>query len=147
MRDRTVWRPALVVIAALVVALAGCTAIENSHARNKEQLLAAAGFHERPADTPDKLKQLESLPDGPEVEQLRQELARYPRRCALTLLVWAAAVGLAKLGFARARRRAAPPSGAEAQAPGAPEEDGRPRADGDPAAAMESPPPGSRADR
>ena len=63
MRDRTVWRPALVVVAALVVALAGCTAIENSHARNKEQLLAAAGFHERPADTPDKLKQLESLPD------------------------------------------------------------------------------------
>jgi hypothetical protein len=63
MRDRTVWRPALMVAATLVMALLGCTAIENSHARNKEQLLAAAGFHERPADTPDKIKQLESLPD------------------------------------------------------------------------------------
>lgn len=80
--------------------------------------------------------QLESLPDGPEVEALRQELSRYPRQCALTLFVWAAAVGLAKLGFALARRLAAPPMPGpepETKAAGAPE--------GPPASRAAGPPP------
>src|SRR5262249_19892831 len=69
MRERGAWRTMLV-LAPLIMALVGCTAIENSNARNKEKLLAAAGFHQRPADSPSKLKQLASLPDH---EVLRRE--------------------------------------------------------------------------
>jgi hypothetical protein len=53
-----------VVMLALVAALqlAGCAAIQRSEAKDKEQLLAAAGFQAKPADTPEKLANLRTMP-------------------------------------------------------------------------------------
>lgn len=53
-----------IVVLALVVALplAGCAAIHRSEARNTEQLLTAAGFQAKPADTPTKLANLQTMP-------------------------------------------------------------------------------------
>jgi hypothetical protein len=44
------------------LALAGCAAIEEHEVGQKEQLLAAAGFQMKPADSPAKLADLERLP-------------------------------------------------------------------------------------
>ena len=53
-----------VVVLALIIALplAGCAAIERREARDKEQLLAAAGFQVKPADTPTRLADLKTMP-------------------------------------------------------------------------------------
>jgi len=53
-----------VVVLALIIALplAGCAAIQRSEARATEQLLAAAGFQAKPADTPEKLANLKTMP-------------------------------------------------------------------------------------
>ena len=53
-----------VVMLALIVALplAGCAAIQRSETKDKEQLLAAAGFQAKPADTPEKLANLRTMP-------------------------------------------------------------------------------------
>src|SRR5690554_2537210 len=50
----------LAVIGALL--LASCAAIRRDEAQSTESLLAAAGFKARPADTPEKVAQLKSLP-------------------------------------------------------------------------------------
>jgi hypothetical protein len=51
-----------VVVLALIIALplAGCAAIQRSEAKDTEQLLAAADFQAKPADTPEKLADLRS---------------------------------------------------------------------------------------
>lgn len=49
----------LLVLSALV---AGCAATRKDEARSAENLLAAAGFKPRPADTAEKRAQLEALP-------------------------------------------------------------------------------------
>jgi hypothetical protein len=49
-------------IVAVGLALAGCAAIEEHEVGQKEQLLAAAGFQMKPADSPAKLADLERLP-------------------------------------------------------------------------------------
>jgi hypothetical protein len=41
--------------------LAGCAAIEKQDTKSTEQLLSAAGFTIRPADTPDKLASLQAM--------------------------------------------------------------------------------------
>ena len=53
-----------VVVLALIIALplAGCAAIQRSEARDTEQLLAAAGFQAKPAETPEKLANLKTMP-------------------------------------------------------------------------------------
>ena len=53
-----------IMVLALIVALplAGCAAIQRSEARDTEQLLAAAGFRAKPADTPEKLANLRTKP-------------------------------------------------------------------------------------
>jgi hypothetical protein len=48
-------------IAALAIALAGCTAIQKKQAAQAEQLLAAAGFEMQVADTPERLATLRSV--------------------------------------------------------------------------------------
>ena len=48
-------------IAALVIALAGCTAIQKKQAAQTQQLLAAAGFELQMADTPERLATLQSV--------------------------------------------------------------------------------------
>jgi hypothetical protein len=60
-----------VVMLALIAALplAGCAAIQRSEAQDKEQLLAAAGFQVKPADTPEKLANLRTMPPRKLVSQ------------------------------------------------------------------------------
>jgi hypothetical protein len=62
-----------VVVLALIIALplAGCAAIQRSEARDKEQLLAAAGFQAKPADTPEKLANLKTMPPRKLVSQVK----------------------------------------------------------------------------
>ncbi len=51
----------LCLTAVLVMLLAGCAAIEKQETRSTEQLLSAAGFDIKPADTPDKLATLQAM--------------------------------------------------------------------------------------
>jgi hypothetical protein len=53
-----------VVVLALIIALplAGCAAIQRSAARDMEQLLAAAGFQAKPADTLESRADLRTMP-------------------------------------------------------------------------------------
>jgi len=61
MKDRMTWLKSIVMITVLGIALAGCAAIEKSKATDTEQLLAAAGFKMKLADTPAKLAHLKTL--------------------------------------------------------------------------------------
>ena len=47
---------------AVATMLTGCAAIQRSEARSTEELLAAAGFVMRPADTPERQQDLAALP-------------------------------------------------------------------------------------
>ena len=62
-----------VVMLALLVALplAGCAAIQRSEAKDTEQLLAAAGFQAKPAETPEKLTNLRTMPARQLVSQAK----------------------------------------------------------------------------
>jgi len=62
-----------VVMLALIVALqlAGCAAIQRSEAKDKEQLLVAAGFQAKPAETPEKLTNLRTMPPRKLVSQAK----------------------------------------------------------------------------
>src|SRR6266545_3025297 len=44
------------------LALGGCAALQRGEIASTEQLLAAAGFTMQPADTPERLAQLEAMP-------------------------------------------------------------------------------------
>jgi uncharacterized protein YdbL (DUF1318 family) len=50
-----------VALMALVVGAGGCAALRKSDVDAQEQLLSAAGFQMKPADSPEKLKHLETL--------------------------------------------------------------------------------------
>jgi hypothetical protein len=66
------WIPCGLAIAAVgAAALAGCTMIRNYEANQKEQMLAAAGFTMKLADTPEKLAHLQTL--------AQRKLVPYPR--------------------------------------------------------------------
>jgi hypothetical protein len=57
---RTAWRSAVVV--AVVLGLSsGCATIRRNDTLQTEQMLAAAGFHMKLADTPEKLAHLQTL--------------------------------------------------------------------------------------
>lgn len=56
------WARAGVAAIALVGLASGCAAIRSDEARQDENLLVAAGFKAKPADTPAKLAQLKALP-------------------------------------------------------------------------------------
>ena len=56
------YRSRSVVLFAGILALAGCAAIRRNEAISTEQLLVAAGFQTRPADTPERLTDLNSMP-------------------------------------------------------------------------------------
>jgi hypothetical protein len=60
-----------VMVVALIVALplSGCAAIQRGEAEDTEQLLAAAGFQAEPADTPEKLDNLRTMPPRKLVSQ------------------------------------------------------------------------------
>jgi len=50
-----------VIAVALIVALGGCAAMREERARDKENLLSAAGFQMKPADTPSRVAHLQTL--------------------------------------------------------------------------------------
>src|SRR3989442_6608907 len=55
-------RMGLAIGLAVAVTLTGCAAIQRSEARSTEELLAAAGFVMRPADTAERQQRLAALP-------------------------------------------------------------------------------------
>ncbi len=61
MRGRSRWVQRGATLAAVALLLGGCAALQADRARRTEQLLAAAGFQLRIADTPEKLAHLEKL--------------------------------------------------------------------------------------
>jgi hypothetical protein len=56
------WMRAGTVVLVLTGLVAGCSAIRKDEAQSAENLLVAAGFKAKPADTPEKVAQLKSLP-------------------------------------------------------------------------------------
>lgn len=61
--SRARWSARLVLVLVVGTVLAsGCAAMRREEARSEENLLAAAGFQMRPADTPERLAQLQTLP-------------------------------------------------------------------------------------
>lgn len=62
---------------ALAMALAGCATIEREDTEQTEQLLAAAGFDMRPADTPDRVADLQRLPQHKLVRHDRDGTVTY----------------------------------------------------------------------
>jgi hypothetical protein len=64
-----VYRKAVVLALIVALPLAGCAALQRSEARDAEQLLAAAGFQARPADTSEKLASLRTMPPRQLVSQ------------------------------------------------------------------------------
>ncbi|MBL7203815.1 MAG: hypothetical protein ISS63_05710 [Desulfobacteraceae bacterium] len=62
MKLHGIWWNVLIVLTVLGLALAGCAALQESTVTDVEGLLARAGFTKMPADTPQKLAHLKSLP-------------------------------------------------------------------------------------
>ena len=52
----------IVVVALGLAVLGGCAAMHREEAKQKENILAAAGFQMRPADTPQRVEKLNSMP-------------------------------------------------------------------------------------
>jgi hypothetical protein len=52
----------IVVVALGLALVSGCAAMRREEARDKENLLAAAGFQIRPADTPEKIAKMNAMP-------------------------------------------------------------------------------------
>jgi hypothetical protein len=73
----TTWLRCSIAGVGLAVALAGCAAIDRHEAEQTEQLLAAAGFEMRPADTPTKLADLGRLQQHKLVRHERDGEATY----------------------------------------------------------------------
>jgi hypothetical protein len=73
----TTWLRCSIAGVGLAVALAGCAAIDRQETGQTEQLLAAAGFQMRPADTPAKLADLDRLQQHKLVRHERDGEATY----------------------------------------------------------------------
>jgi hypothetical protein len=61
----------------VTVGLAGCASIQAANTRDTEQLLAAAGFQMKTADTPEKVARLQSLPPRQVVLRARDGAPHY----------------------------------------------------------------------
>jgi len=61
LKSRMTWLKYMGIITVLSIALAGCAAMKKSEATDTEQLLAAAGFKMKLADTPERLAHLKTL--------------------------------------------------------------------------------------
>jgi hypothetical protein len=59
--NRKVYAWSLVLALALAVLMGGCAAVRQEEAQKTDDLLAAAGFKVRPADTPEKLAHLKAM--------------------------------------------------------------------------------------
>jgi hypothetical protein len=51
-----------VLVVLVLVSATGCATVRSAGTRSTERMLAAAGFHMQPADTPERVAELESLP-------------------------------------------------------------------------------------
>jgi hypothetical protein len=64
----------MVLLAPMVaLPLAGCATVRRSEARDAEQLLAAAGFQPRSADTPERLANLKTMPPRKLVSHVKDD--------------------------------------------------------------------------
>jgi len=61
MKERMILVRIIFLTAVFGIALAGCASMEKTYALNTEELLAAAKFKKKVADTPEKLAHLQSL--------------------------------------------------------------------------------------
>jgi hypothetical protein len=61
-REMKASRKIMVLALAVALPLTSCAAIQRSEVRDKEQLLATAGFQAKSADTPEKLANLREVP-------------------------------------------------------------------------------------
>ena len=61
MKDRMAWLKSIAIMTVLGFALTGCAAMKKSEATDTEQLLSAAGFKMKLADTPEKIAHLKTL--------------------------------------------------------------------------------------
>lgn len=68
---------AAVLASGLILALAGCQAIENQEAQDTEQLLAAAGFDMKEATTPEQLANLRAMTQRKVVVHEQDNQPRY----------------------------------------------------------------------
>jgi hypothetical protein len=56
------WRKAIILVLVVVIPLAGCAGMQAQQVESKEQLLSAAGFQMKYADTPQKQTHIQTLP-------------------------------------------------------------------------------------
>ena len=70
-------RRAAAALSGLMLAVAGCQAIESEEAEDTEQLLAAAGFHMKEASTPEQLANLQAMTQRTIVLQEQNGQTRY----------------------------------------------------------------------
>jgi len=61
-RNGTHCRPPAAALAACILAASGCATIEQDQVTQVEQMLSAAGFQQKLADTPEKMTHLQTLP-------------------------------------------------------------------------------------
>ena len=71
MKPQKNWWIALVVVAVVSLTLAGCAALQKNNVTGVEGLLTRAGFRQMPADTPQKLAHLKSLPQNKIIRRTR----------------------------------------------------------------------------
>jgi hypothetical protein len=71
------WRTAILPLVALGLSLTGCAAIRTHQTAETEQVLAAAGFQMKPADTPAKLAHLQTLTPRQVVRSTRDGQVHY----------------------------------------------------------------------
>ena len=65
------WWIVLIVVAVLSLTLAGCASLQKNAVKDVEGLLTKAGFRQMPADTPEKLAHLKSLPQNKIIRRTR----------------------------------------------------------------------------
>ena len=76
-RETMRWRTAILPLVALGLSLTGCAAIRAHQTAETEQVLVAAGFQMKPADTPAKLAHLQTLTPRKVVRYTRDGQVQY----------------------------------------------------------------------
>lgn len=71
MKHQRNWLIVVVVAALVTLTLAGCASLQKNAVKDVEGLLAKAGFRQIPADTPEKLAHLKSLPQNKIIRRTR----------------------------------------------------------------------------
>ena len=77
MRETMRWTTLVLPLIALGLSVTGCAAIRAHQAAETEQVLAAAGFQVKPADTPEKLAHLQTLTPRKVVRYVRDGQPQY----------------------------------------------------------------------